>query len=283
MPAGISGRSTASPSAPRPSPERGPRAPGRRRPSAASGRSSGCAGSAGSTPPAGRSPGRSSTATSPAGAAGSAAASLLPFAMALVEYDLQPQRLALDIASGAVDLGMEAELLRESDRRAVAEEEARRLAQRGDRPDRCQPDRPARAARRPRRPAAGRGSGRRSPTRRSTRRSTRPAGRSTPAPTSSRSRSRSVASWRDRLRRCRPRGAGLAAARRAPARPTERRPCPDRQPAGPDRASAATSTRSPPSAANYVRLAAVPPALGGAGARGRRRLRAGRRRRCRTS
>ncbi len=53
---------------------------------------------------------------------------LLPFAMALVEYDLQPQRLALDVASGAVDLGMEAELLRESDRRAVAEEEARRLA-----------------------------------------------------------------------------------------------------------------------------------------------------------
>jgi hypothetical protein len=53
---------------------------------------------------------------------------LLPFAMALVEYDLQPQRLALDIASGAVDLGMEAELLRESDRRAVAEEAARGLA-----------------------------------------------------------------------------------------------------------------------------------------------------------
>jgi hypothetical protein len=53
---------------------------------------------------------------------------LLPFAMALVEYDLQPQRLALDVASGAVDLGMEAELLREADRRAVAEEEARRLA-----------------------------------------------------------------------------------------------------------------------------------------------------------
>jgi hypothetical protein len=53
---------------------------------------------------------------------------VLPFAMALVEYDLVPQRLALDIASGAVDLGMEAELLRESGRRAVAEEEARRLA-----------------------------------------------------------------------------------------------------------------------------------------------------------
>lgn len=53
---------------------------------------------------------------------------VLPFAMALVEYDLAPQRLALDVASGAVDLGMEAELLREADRRAIAEEEARRLA-----------------------------------------------------------------------------------------------------------------------------------------------------------
>ena len=53
---------------------------------------------------------------------------LLPFAMALVEYDLMPQRLALDVASGAVDLGMEAELLREADRRALAEEEATRMA-----------------------------------------------------------------------------------------------------------------------------------------------------------
>jgi hypothetical protein len=52
---------------------------------------------------------------------------LLPFAMALVEYDLDPQQLALDVASGAVDLGMEAGLLREPDRRAIAEEEARRL------------------------------------------------------------------------------------------------------------------------------------------------------------
>ena len=52
---------------------------------------------------------------------------LLPFAMALVEYDLDPQRLALDVASGAVDLGMEAGLLREPERRALAEEEARRL------------------------------------------------------------------------------------------------------------------------------------------------------------
>jgi len=53
---------------------------------------------------------------------------VMPFAMALVEYDLSPQRLALDVASGAVDLGMEGELLRQADRRAVAEEEARRLA-----------------------------------------------------------------------------------------------------------------------------------------------------------
>jgi hypothetical protein len=53
---------------------------------------------------------------------------VLPFAMGLVEYDIDPQRLALDIASGAVDLGLEADLLNEPDRRALAEEEARRLA-----------------------------------------------------------------------------------------------------------------------------------------------------------
>jgi hypothetical protein len=52
----------------------------------------------------------------------------LPFAMALLEYDLDPQQLALDVASGAVDLALEAALLREPDRRAVAEVEARRLA-----------------------------------------------------------------------------------------------------------------------------------------------------------
>ncbi len=52
----------------------------------------------------------------------------LPFTMALLEYDLEPQQLALDVASGAVDLALEAELLSESDRRAVAEAEARRLA-----------------------------------------------------------------------------------------------------------------------------------------------------------
>lgn len=35
----------------------------------------------------------------------------LPFAMALLEYDVSPQQLALDVAGGAVDLAMEAELL----------------------------------------------------------------------------------------------------------------------------------------------------------------------------
>jgi hypothetical protein len=48
--------------------------------------------------------------------------------MALLEYDLDPQQLALDVASGAVDLTLEAALLREPDRRAVAEQEAARLA-----------------------------------------------------------------------------------------------------------------------------------------------------------
>ena len=52
----------------------------------------------------------------------------LPFAMALLEYDLDPQQLAMDVASGAVDLALEAELLRVPDRRAVAEAEAARLA-----------------------------------------------------------------------------------------------------------------------------------------------------------
>lgn len=52
----------------------------------------------------------------------------LPFAMALLEYDLEPQQLALDVASGAVDLALEADLLSEPDRRVVAEAEATRLA-----------------------------------------------------------------------------------------------------------------------------------------------------------
>ncbi len=52
----------------------------------------------------------------------------LPFAMALLEYDLEPQQLALDVAAGTIDLVLEAELLHDADRRAVAQAEARRLA-----------------------------------------------------------------------------------------------------------------------------------------------------------
>jgi hypothetical protein len=51
----------------------------------------------------------------------------LPFSIALLEYDIDPQQLALDVASGAVDLALEAELLREPERRAAAQAEASRL------------------------------------------------------------------------------------------------------------------------------------------------------------
>ena len=52
----------------------------------------------------------------------------LPFAMAMAEYDLPPHELALEIAAGNVDLGLEAELLAEPDRRAIAVADATRLA-----------------------------------------------------------------------------------------------------------------------------------------------------------
>ncbi len=52
----------------------------------------------------------------------------LPFAMAMAEYDLPPQELALEVAAGNVDLGLEAELLAEPDRRAVAVADASALA-----------------------------------------------------------------------------------------------------------------------------------------------------------
>ena len=52
----------------------------------------------------------------------------LPFAIALLEYDLTPQQLALDVTSGAIDLAFEAQLLHDPERRSAAEAEARRLA-----------------------------------------------------------------------------------------------------------------------------------------------------------
>lgn len=51
----------------------------------------------------------------------------LPFAIGLLEYDVDPQQLALDVAAGVVDLAFEGRLLVEEDRRATAEAEARRL------------------------------------------------------------------------------------------------------------------------------------------------------------
>ena len=57
-----------------------------------------------------------------------AAGIVLPFVVALLEYDVSPQQLALDVASGAVDLAFEAELLGDPERRAAAEAEARRIA-----------------------------------------------------------------------------------------------------------------------------------------------------------
>ena len=42
-----------------------------------------------------------------------AAGIALPFVVALREYDISPQQLALDVSSGAIDLAFEAELLAE--------------------------------------------------------------------------------------------------------------------------------------------------------------------------
>jgi D-Lysine 5,6-aminomutase TIM-barrel domain of alpha subunit len=52
---------------------------------------------------------------------------VLPFAAALLEYETSPQELALDVASGAVDLGLESEVLRDGERRAAVEAAARAL------------------------------------------------------------------------------------------------------------------------------------------------------------
>ncbi len=60
----------------------------------------------------------------------------LPFAIALLEYDVPPRQLALDVAAGAIDLQFEAKLLADEPRRAAAGAEARRLlARAADRVD----------------------------------------------------------------------------------------------------------------------------------------------------
>src|SRR5664279_5614358 len=49
---------------------------------------------------------------------------ILPFVAALLEYDLPARDLALDAVSGAIDLGLEAQLLERPDRLAAAEKRA---------------------------------------------------------------------------------------------------------------------------------------------------------------
>ena len=52
---------------------------------------------------------------------------ILPFAVALLEYDLPARDLGLEVASGAIDLGLEAELLERPERLAAAEAHASKL------------------------------------------------------------------------------------------------------------------------------------------------------------
>ena len=49
---------------------------------------------------------------------------ILPFVAALIEYDLPPRDLALDVAAGAIDLGLEAELLERPKRLVAVEKRA---------------------------------------------------------------------------------------------------------------------------------------------------------------
>src|SRR4029077_14927980 len=51
----------------------------------------------------------------------------LPFSAALLEYDMAAPPRALEIADGTIDLGLEAEVLRDAGRRASAEAEVVRL------------------------------------------------------------------------------------------------------------------------------------------------------------
>ena len=55
----------------------------------------------------------------------------LPFAIAAAEYGLEAHDLAIEVAAGTVDLGVEAELLAQPDRRAAAVAHATRLARLG--------------------------------------------------------------------------------------------------------------------------------------------------------
>jgi hypothetical protein len=52
---------------------------------------------------------------------------ILPFVAAMLEYDLPARDLALDVAAGAIDLGLEAELLERPDRLVAAEGRAKAM------------------------------------------------------------------------------------------------------------------------------------------------------------
>jgi GNAT superfamily N-acetyltransferase len=52
---------------------------------------------------------------------------LLPFVVAMIEYEMTPREVALDGASGAIDLGLEAQLLERPDRLTAAEKMASEL------------------------------------------------------------------------------------------------------------------------------------------------------------
>jgi hypothetical protein len=52
---------------------------------------------------------------------------LLPFVVAMMEYDCEPREVALDCASGAIDLGLEADLLQRPERLAATEKRATEL------------------------------------------------------------------------------------------------------------------------------------------------------------
>ena len=176
----------------------------------------------------------------------------LPFAMALLEYDLDPQQLALDVAAGCGrprprgGAPARARPARRRRGRGRAPRAGRARAHRR-RPDRPPRDHRACSATRP-----DRGSARPSPSPTSRAPSTRSASWSPPASTSSGSRCRSAASsptgsrtpaWRSRVARRRrpvPAPSSARASRRTRA---------GRQPAGAGRAPARSPTASPPSVA----------------------------------
>ena len=96
--------------------------PGSRRRSARNGRSCACSASAGSTVPGGRSPAKSSTATSPvARGAGRRGRPAVRGGPARVRHVAPAARM--EVAAGTIDLGLEAEVLRDAGRHASAEAE----------------------------------------------------------------------------------------------------------------------------------------------------------------